>query len=631
MAIILNVLAIIGLLYMLYYRYTKSLNKRAKVDNYELQENKFELDVLVQEVKNSFYMMTHDNLNKYSLSRSEYEKRLQNKAQIKEALKNCMYGNIQLKNYVKEIIKQILINDVGLNNRNIDKVINFRSINELTSQDKFEILLHKFKKEYGLNALAELIKKYKLDKEKDVDDEISYFITEEEIQKAFNKERYKMSFEDKINIITQRIYQMYKGYSVIDEIRDMSIDGVSSGVSGLPNNMSRGINEELEKPYVYENVWIFFKGKQIRLAFLSFETEKELIRVCKNIYKYNNVGQLSESKPYIINDMADGSRVVVARPPFAESWTFLIRKLDAGSLMKIDDLLIDENKELPIETIKWLIKGNRTFALTGQQGTGKTTMLMAIIKFINATFTLRIQETAFELNLRKIYPKRNILTFRETNEVSGQEGTNLQKKTDGTVNILGEVADAKIASLMIQMAQVASLFTIFTHHAKTSYDLVTSLRNNLLQTGVFNNEMIAEKQVADTIRFDIHLNKNAEGHRYIERITEIIPLSNYKDYPTEYIKQENLNDKMGSFFNTTTEYYTRVTDRKVFETKDIIRWVENESGNTKGKYVVVNNISDEMTEQILLNLSGKDKEGFKQFLGNNVERGIGLGGVDYEK
>lgn len=41
---------------------------------------------------------------------------------------------------------------------------------------------------------------------------------------------------------------------------------------------------------------------------------------------------------------------------------------------------------------------------------------------------------------------------------------------------------------MIQAAQVASKFTLFTHHAKTFPDLVTALRNSMLRTGVFTNE-----------------------------------------------------------------------------------------------------------------------------------------------
>ncbi len=53
------------------------------------------------------------------------------------------------------------------------------------------------------------------------------------------QENFKLDFADKLNIVTQRIYQFYKGYSSIDEIRDMNIDGVSGGVSGLPESFPK--------------------------------------------------------------------------------------------------------------------------------------------------------------------------------------------------------------------------------------------------------------------------------------------------------------------------------------------------------------------------------------------------------
>ena len=67
---------------------------------------------------------------------------------------------------------------------------------------------------------------------------------------------------------------------------------------------------------------------------------------------------------------------------------------------------------------------------------GKTTMLMGMIENIYETMNLRITETAFELHLRKIYPTRNILSMRETETISGQECLDVQKKTDGSVNII---------------------------------------------------------------------------------------------------------------------------------------------------------------------------------------------------
>ena len=71
-------------------------------------------------------------------------------------------------------------------------------------------------------------------------------------------------------------------------------------------------------------------------------------------------------------------------------------------------------------------------------------MLMGMIENIYETMNIRVQETAFELHLRKIYPTRNILSFRETDTISGQAGLDVQKKTDGSVNIIGEVATRSI-------------------------------------------------------------------------------------------------------------------------------------------------------------------------------------------
>ena len=53
---------------------------------------------------------------------------------------------------------------------------------------------------------------------------------------------------------------------------------------------------------------------------------------------------------------------------------------------------------------------------------------MALIGYIHPAYTLRIQELAFELHLREVYSDRNIVTFQETDFISGQEGLDLQRK-----------------------------------------------------------------------------------------------------------------------------------------------------------------------------------------------------------
>lgn len=596
-----------GILY--YFRVNK-----AKYLDYDVDEDKYELDTILEFVKDTFNNLLKTNLYSMNITREEFEKRVQNKNEMRRALKTCIYGDVNAKNYVKNYIRDILLKTYKIDEDNIDKILNFESVKELSVQDKFDILMYVYKKQYDLRALEMLIQENNLHTPKSLEGEgdgIRYAITAEEIEQAYIQKVKKLTaFDDKLNVIVQRIYQRYKGYGVIDEIRDMKIDGVSGGVSGIPNSFfqqfdySGGILSSL--PMSYDSVWIFFKGKTIHLEFLSFGSEKELIRVCKNIYRYNNPGQLSETNGYKVNEMKDGSRVVVARPPFCESWVFFVRKFDSADDKAPEELITDKNNRLPIDCMKWLVKGCRVTAITGFQGTGKTTILMSIVRFINYTFTLRIQEMAFELHLRKLYPKRNIVSFRETATVSGQEGLDLQKKTDGTVNIMGEVATAPVASWMIQMAQVASLFTIFTHHAKTTSDLVLALRNNLLQTRVFSNEKVAERQVADVVNFDVHLYKDISGHRYIQRITEIIPVVEEADYPQNYKEAHTPEEMMLGFADTVKEYFTRVTDRKTFETRDILVW-EN------GEYRAQNPISKKSFDEMCSHLNEQEKAEFAQF------------------
>ena len=237
-------------------------------------------------------------------------------------------------------------------------------------------------------------------------------------------------------------------------------------------------------------------------------------------------------------------------------------------------------------------------------------MLMAIIESIYETMNLRIQETAFELHLRKIYPTRNILSLRETETVSGQEGLDVQKKTDGTVNIIGEVATDPVAAWMIQAAQVASKFTLFTHHAKTFPNLVTALRNSMLRTGVFNNERTAEEQVVQVLNFDIHLVKDFRGRRYIERVTECIPVEDKNEYTFDYRKQKSLEGKLDKFMDNATMYFTKSTNKELYKYVNILEYHD-------GAYVLTNPLSEKNIIEMRNNMDDSDVVEFDKFLKKN--------------
>ena len=407
----------------------------------------------------------------------------------------------------------------------------------------------------------------------------------------------------------------------------MNIDGVSGGVSGLPESFLSQVAQtdgdyldqvvEHKVPRACDSIWIFFQGKSIRLAFLSFGTESELKRVCQNIYKYNNPGQLSDTNGYKINEMKDGSRVVVVRPSMSETWAFFVRKFDVKRATVEQWTGDTPGKEEAIDLLKFLVKGARITSITGEQGCGKTTLLMGMIENIYETMNLRITETAFELHLRKVYPTRNILSMRETDTIAGQECLDVQKKTDGSVNIIGEVATDPVASWMIQSAQVASKFTLFTHHAKTFPDLVTALRNSMLRAGVFKNEKTAEEQVVQVLNFDIHLSKDFRGKRFIQRVTECIPIQDTTTYDRDYKGEKTMNGKIEKFFENATTYFSKVTEQKLFEYRNILEYVD-------GGYVITNKISDKNLEEMRANMDETDIEGFDEFVqkhwGNQIKK-----------
>ena len=595
-------------------------NKNAEVEQeIEKDDKTYTLQKMKEYVKKRLDEITKINLYDIGLSEEELKRRKNKKYALKKALKGCTYGDVNDKRYVKELIGDLLAKEYGIDETNISNAIPFDIPSLLTAQDKFEILLYTYKKEFGYEALTQLIKRYNLATLKYIQGETkpSYVITDDEIDEIYEKEKIVLSFQDKLEVVVQRIYQHYKGYSSIDEVRDMNIDGVSGGVSGLPESFLSQVAQtdgdyleqvsEHKVPRACDSIWIFFQGKSIRLGFLSFGTESELKRVCQNIYKYNNPGQLSDTNGYKINEMKDGSRVVVVRPSMSETWAFFVRKFDVKRSTLEQWFKGEPGCDDSIELLKYLVKGARIISITGEQGCGKTTMLMGMIENIYETMNLRITETAFELHLRKIYPTRNILSMRETDTIAGQECLDVQKKTDGSVNIIGEVATDPVASWMIQSAQVASKFTLFTHHAKTFPDLVTALRNSMLRAGVFKNEKTAEEQVVQVLNFDIHLQKDFKGKRFVERITECIPVEEKNEYTYDHRNEKTLEGKFDKFFDNATHYFEKITDRKLYEYRNVLEFID-------GEYVITNKISDKNLQAMRDNMDENDVDDFNKFI-----------------
>ena len=279
---------------------------------------------LVMAVSDTLNQMMRENLYEANLSRKTYELMEARKKKLRQALRVCAVGDTEAKAFVKMTISDILIEKYGVSERNIEEYIPFGRSTELSSWDKFQILLFTFAQQYGGDALGELLREGGLQERR--------VLRQEDVDTLYELYRPPLTFLEKLAILTQRVFCLYRGLGIADDIREMNIDGVSGGVSG--------------KDGASKSLWIFHHGKSINLAFLTFGSERELERICNNIYRHNQPGQLSRNRGYIVNDMKDHSRVVVARPPFCESWVFFVRKFNKSEHQKLQNLYAQENHEL---------------------------------------------------------------------------------------------------------------------------------------------------------------------------------------------------------------------------------------------------------------------------------------------
>ena len=86
--------------------------------------------------------------------------------------------------------------------------------------------------------------------------------------------------------------------------------------------------------------------------------------------------------------MKDGSRVVVVRPSMSETWAFFVRKFDVKRATVEQWTGEMPGSDKVIDLLKFLVKGARITSITGEQGCGKTTLLMGMIENIYETIKI---------------------------------------------------------------------------------------------------------------------------------------------------------------------------------------------------------------------------------------------------
>ena len=234
-------------------------------------ENKM-VATLVELVSQEINGILRTNLYENGLSDNEISSLRSSRSELRGALRNCGIGDNNAKLYVKQVIKSILTSKLVPDAKNYELYIPFGRSERMSVRDKFDILLYLYTFKYGDMALSQIIEECLA--KKDIDIYQGLTITAEDIEEIYQFANIYLDTGDRLEVLTQRVYSQYKGLGVIDDMRDMKIEGISGGVSGNEGN--------------YNSVWLLYKGMYVHVKALSFESETELERICMNIYWFGS-------------------------------------------------------------------------------------------------------------------------------------------------------------------------------------------------------------------------------------------------------------------------------------------------------------------------------------------------------
>lgn len=338
--IILILLAMGGALYW-YLRKTELIDDTEQFDDFLTK------DRLSDMVIETFAAYTRKNVNEMNLSQEEYNKINEGKEDLKFALRTAPYGDKNSKYYIVSFMQDIFQNkNMGkINNYTILKVIPFDHPEEMTSRERFEVLVFRWLKE-GSHGFSKNFSFYGLDQPKETEYGDVYVVTEEDISRVYEQyeeDHGKISYREQLEFLVQYTYEATYGLGAIDLLLETDVDEVQGGTSGIPADSYDIEVEDMENvSFSFESIWIVYKGLNIHLKCTTFGTQAELVRVTKNVCRYDAPAILTQNDAGIIGSMKNGNRVTAFQPSFTDSYGFMVRKFDSAPSLAPELLLVPE-------------------------------------------------------------------------------------------------------------------------------------------------------------------------------------------------------------------------------------------------------------------------------------------------
>jgi len=272
----------------------------------------------------------------------------------------------------------------------------------------------------------------------------------------------------------------------------------------------------------FDKVYIERAGK-LSLTPVRFKDNAHLLHIIEKIV--SQVGRrIDEAQPIVDARLADGSRVNAIIPPLALDGPSLSIRRFGRHVITSEEMLA--NLTLTPGMLRFLaacVQAKTTILISGGTGSGKTTMLNAMSRFIPEDERIITIEDTAELQLQQ----RHVVKFETRPPNLNKEGginqlqlvrTALRMRPDRI--IVGECRGAEALD-MLQAMNTGVDGSASTVHANSPRDAFSRLEAMVLMSDIDMPSRVILQQLASAIRMVVQLSRLQDGTRKVLSIAEV--------------------------------------------------------------------------------------------------------------
>jgi pilus assembly protein CpaF len=249
--------------------------------------------------------------------------------------------------------------------------------------------------------------------------------------------------------------------------------------------------------------------------------DRALMVAVKNIARRLG-NDISEASPILDSRLPDGSRVAAVIPPCSlRGVTLTIRKFNTRHFEMQDLIHVGTLDQSLANRLEDCVLSRRNILISGGTGTGKSTTLGILAKFIPDDERILLIEDTAEIHLNH----SNLVRFESRREQNGVPAVAIRDLLKAALRhrpdriILGEVRGAEAFDLL-QLLNTGHSGTLSTIHANSAKQGLTRFTSCILQSGIDLTYRSIKTSISDSINVVIHLERRP-GRRFISEVLEV--------------------------------------------------------------------------------------------------------------